>query len=185
MTELEIMQRAKMYLDKLAQGIDPISDTEVPEDSILNNVRLARCFFYVSGVLQQVIENGGRVTASRSQKTPFSITPQQLSRIVIPDHGLRITEFADLLLSAVNDPAMKRPNTTVITSWLVEQRFLQKVTGPDGKQRRIPTEAGLQLGLYTESRQGQYGTYEAVYYSPEAQQFLLEHIPEIFRPTND
>ena len=26
MTELEIMQRAKMYMDKLAQGIDPISD---------------------------------------------------------------------------------------------------------------------------------------------------------------
>lgn len=52
MTELETMQRAKMYLDKLAQGIDPISGDEVPEDSVLNNVRLARCFFYVSGVLQ-------------------------------------------------------------------------------------------------------------------------------------
>ena len=45
MTELETMQRAKMYLDKLAQGIDPISGDEVPEDSVLNNVRLARCFF--------------------------------------------------------------------------------------------------------------------------------------------
>ena len=51
MTELEIMQRAKMYMEKLAQGIDPISDQEIPEDSVLNNVRLARCFFYVSGVL--------------------------------------------------------------------------------------------------------------------------------------
>ena len=48
MTELETMQRAKMYLDKLAKGIDPITDQEVPEDSLLNNVRLARCFFYVS-----------------------------------------------------------------------------------------------------------------------------------------
>ena len=45
MTELEIMQRAKMYMDKLAQGIDPITDEEVPEDSVLNNVRLAQCFF--------------------------------------------------------------------------------------------------------------------------------------------
>ena len=60
MTELEIMQRAKMYMDKLAQGIDPISGQEVPNDSVLNNVRLARCFFYVSGVLDQVIANGGR-----------------------------------------------------------------------------------------------------------------------------
>ena len=29
MTELVIMQRAKMYMDKLAQGIDPISDQEM------------------------------------------------------------------------------------------------------------------------------------------------------------
>ena len=48
MTELETIQRAKMYLDKLAQGIDPISGQEIPNDSVLNNVRLARCFFYVS-----------------------------------------------------------------------------------------------------------------------------------------
>ena len=51
MTELETMQRAKMYLDKLAQGIDPITNQEMAEDSVLNNVRLARCFFYASGVL--------------------------------------------------------------------------------------------------------------------------------------
>ena len=45
MTELETMQRAKMYLDKLAQGIDPISGQEIPNDSVLNNVRLARWLF--------------------------------------------------------------------------------------------------------------------------------------------
>lgn len=179
MTELETMQRAKMYLNKLSRGIDPITDTEVPEDSVLNNVRLARCFSYVSGVLQQVIDHGGSVTAPRGHKRPFSITPQQLSQVTLPDHGLRITEFADLLLAAVKNPAMKRPNATVFTNWLVEQRFLQKVAGPDGKQQRIPTEAGLKLGLYTESRQSSYGTYEAVFYSPDAQRFLLEHIPEI------
>ena len=47
MTDLDIMQRAKVYMEKLAQGIDPISDQEIPEDSVLNNVRLARCFFYI------------------------------------------------------------------------------------------------------------------------------------------
>ena len=79
MTELEIMQRAKVYMEKLAQGIDPISDQEIPEDSVLNNVRLARCFFYVSGVLEQVIANGGRVV-STPQKD-FSITDEELRRV--------------------------------------------------------------------------------------------------------
>lgn len=46
MTELEIMQHAKGYLDKLAKGIDPLTDQEVPEDDVINNVRISRCLFY-------------------------------------------------------------------------------------------------------------------------------------------
>ena len=49
MTELETMQRAKMYIDKLANGINPLNDAPVPEWELLNNVRLRRCFFYCSG----------------------------------------------------------------------------------------------------------------------------------------
>ena len=60
MTELETVQRAKMYMDQLSQGIDPISGRELPEDSALNQIRLARCFFYVSGILEQVIRKIGR-----------------------------------------------------------------------------------------------------------------------------
>lgn len=44
MTEFEKMQRAKMYIDKLANGIDPLTDTEIMCDSTLNNVRISRCF---------------------------------------------------------------------------------------------------------------------------------------------
>ena len=81
MTELETVQRAKMYMDKLAQGIDPISGQELPEDSALNNVRLARCFFYVSGILEQVIQNGGQVGAV--EKVDFMITPEQLANVKV------------------------------------------------------------------------------------------------------
>ena len=63
MTELEKIERAKMYMDKLANGINPIDDTMAPDDDLINNVRLSRCFFFVSDVLRQVIENGGTKTA--------------------------------------------------------------------------------------------------------------------------
>lgn len=74
MTELETMQRAKMYMDKLAQGINPISGEEIENDSVLNNVRMARCFFYVSGILDKVIANGGKIGYTPKSNLPeFSI----------------------------------------------------------------------------------------------------------------
>ena len=61
MTELEKMEHAKQYLDQLADGIDPLTGRELPDDTVLNQVRLSRCFFYVSDVLRRVIENGGKI----------------------------------------------------------------------------------------------------------------------------
>lgn len=180
MTDLEVMQRAKMYMDKLAQGMDPITGNEMPGDSLLNNVRLARCFFYVSGILQQVIENGGCV-GSKPKKNSFVVTPQLAARLAPADRSLRVSDFAEMLAAAVDDPNTKRPSTTMITDWLLVKGFLEKVPNAEGKQQRVPTEAGRRIGIFTETRQGQYGEYLAVYYSPEAQRFLLDHLEEIFK----
>ena len=180
MTDLEVMQRAKKYMDRLAQGIDPITGNEMPEDSLLNNVRLARCFFYVSGILQQVIDNGGTV-GNKQKKNSFVVTPQLLSRLAPAEHPLRISEFAGMLAAATDDPNTKRPSTTAMTDWLLSKGFMEKVPNAEGKQQRVPTEAGRRIGMYTETRQGQYGEYTAVYYSREAQRFLLDHLEEIFK----
>lgn len=181
MTDLEVMQRAKKYMDGLAQGIDPITGNEMPEDSLLNNVRLARCFFYVSGILQQVIDNGGTVGNKQQKKNSFVVTPQLAARLAPADRSLRISDFTEMLAAAADDPNIKRPGTTVITDWLLAKGFLEKIPNAEGKQQRVPTDAGRRIGIYTETRQGQYGEYLAVYYSPEAQRFLLDHLEEIFK----
>lgn len=178
MTELEIMQRAKMYMDKLAQGIDPISDEELPEDSSLNNVRLARCFFYVSGILGKVIDNGG-VIGGRPKLQAFSITPEQLSGVRISPEPIRVTQLVELISGAVDNPQMKKLSTTAITNWLLEKGFLEKQIAPDGKNQRLPTANGRMIGLSTQIRQGQYGEYQAVYYDTQAQQFVLDHLSEM------
>ena len=179
MTELEIMQRAKMYMDKLAQGIDPITDEEVPEDSVLNNVRLARCFFYVSGVLDQVIANGGKVNKTQGS---FFITEEELSRVKPAQEPILISQLVELVMNGIQDPERKKLSATTITNWLIVKGFLQKQESPDGKSKRLPTPAGEQLGLTVRTREGQYGTYQAVYYSQGAQQFILDHLRDILHP---
>ena len=59
MTELEKIAYAQTFIEKLANGINPLDDTPIPEGDIANNVRLSRCFFFVSDVLKKVCDNGG------------------------------------------------------------------------------------------------------------------------------
>ena len=47
-TELEIMAHAKTYLDKLAGGINPLSDEPLPETDVVRQERISRCLSYVS-----------------------------------------------------------------------------------------------------------------------------------------
>lgn len=53
-TELDTMKHAKEYIDKLANGIDPFTDKPVPDDDIVNNVKLSRCFSTFRGYLKRL-----------------------------------------------------------------------------------------------------------------------------------
>ena len=180
MTELETMQRAKMYMDKLARGIDPITDRPLPVDTALNQARLSRCFAYVSDVLGRVIANGGNVGSS-TRTQPFAITPEQLTMVQLSREPVTVSWLIDSLANAVNNPDMRRLSTTVITNWLLGQGFLEKRTTLDGKNTRIPTPKGQSIGLTSESRQGREGEYQMVLYDLGAQRFVLDHLLEMIK----
>ena len=74
MTQLETMQHAKQYLDQLSNGTDPITQEPLKRDDPLATERLQKCFAYVSGILGQVIANGGKfwpATLAGSSHFPF------------------------------------------------------------------------------------------------------------------
>ena len=181
MTDLEIMQRAKLYMDQLAQGIDPVTGQEVPEDSALNHIRLARCFAYVSGVLDKVIANGGAVGTIVRHKE-FRITREQLYRVRLSDTPVSLTQLLEQIVAVVGDPEMKRPNAKRFSDWLLARGLLTVEQTPDGKTRRVPTQEGIRLGMVTQIRQGNDGEYVAVSYNRNAQCFLLDHLFEILNP---
>ena len=181
MTELEILQHAKDYLDKLAKGIDPLTGREVPEGEIINNVRISRCLFYVSDVLRQVIENGGiQVKAVKdSEKAPFALSFEDRSRYAFGDWPLSASQIAQRLNELVDLETMQKLKTTSITKFLLQSGLLFDEEGSGGKNNKRPAEAGRELGISTQLRTGQNGDYTAVVYSREAQQFILDNLDAI------
>ena len=180
MTELEKIQRAKLYIDKLANGIDPITDAEVPQDSVLNNVRLSRCFYYVSDLLRQVIENGGTVRPpKRTPQEDFALSPESRGAFEYSGDPLQVSRFVERINGCIDTERMKKLTTTMITDWLLEKGFLITVEQENGRKNRVPTQLGNKIGLSSETRQGQYGEYKAVFYNEDAQRFVMDHLDEL------
>jgi hypothetical protein len=180
MTELEKLERARMYLDKLANGIDTITDSELPSDSALNNVRLSRCFFYVSDILRQVIENGGNSKpVKRAQKEDFKLTDTQKANIDVSATPLTISNFTKLINAVVDENVMKILPATAVTGWLMSVGLLMEIQDALVKKKKVPTDSGRSIGLTLEKRQSLRGDYEVVLYHESAQHFVIDHLEAI------
>lgn len=179
MTELEKMQRAKMYIDKLANGIDPLTDKEVPEDTVVNQVRISRCLFYVSDILAKVIDNGGEVGRKVYVKQPpFSITAEQLSAVEISEVPVGVSIIAKRISDAAGENVKSLPSTH-ISNWLVKNGYLTENTY-SGKKRKVVTAKGEALGIRTIESENFNGiSYMKNIYSAEAQKFIIANIIEI------
>ncbi len=176
MTELETIERARMYLNKLANGIDPLTDLPVPEGDVINQVRISRCLFFAADVLRRVVENGGITPPGGKRKSNFTITPEQLQQVRFSKEPLRITELCKRINSAADQEDGKRLTNAVVLEWLETIGMLEKREDEEGKRKRHPTEAGRQLGIFEEERTGLYGTYLSVLYTEEAQHFIVDNL---------
>lgn len=177
MNENEKLLKAKVYLDKLANGINPVTNENVPENDTINNIHISRCLFYVSDVLRNIIDNG--TPKKKNNRIPFSITAKQLSNYEFSKEPITVTELTKKINSLIDTDDMKELKTTSITNWLIEINFLEFTADENGKKHKMPTEKGTQLGITTQDRLGSYDLYKVVLYDCNAQQFILDNIDSI------
>ena len=181
MTELEKIEYAKSFIDKLANGVNPLDDSMIPDGDIVNHVRLSRCFFYVSDLLRQVIENGGIqvAKAAKPRKKEFFLSGDVREKIQVSEIPMAVSEIAKYLNSLVDLETTQKISPAAINDWLLQLDLLETVTQSNGKNRKLPTTQGRELGIFTEERSGQYGTYITVLFAPAAQQFIYDNIDSI------
>ena len=181
MTELEILAHAKTYIEKLANGIDPLSDEAVPENDTINQVRISRCLFYVAGVLEQVIENGGvnEKPKKHEKKQAYSIDAASLEQYRFSERPISVSEMVRQLNDLSQADNMKKLTYNQVADWLISQGVFVGIAEQSGRKTKRPTEKGALLGITVENRTGQHGPYTAVLFDLNAQQFIISHLPDI------
>ena len=141
MTDLEIMQRAKTYIEKMANGLNPITGQPIPDYETLNDVRISRCLFYVSDVLRQVIDNGGEVVKKTAKKQAFAISQEQLQRFEFSKEPIPISEITRRINILVDHENMVNLKYKSITEFLMNSgfsRWSNIMMAAKGKSRQKP-----------------------------------------------
>lgn len=208
MDKLRIIQHAQGYMQKLSNGIDPISGKPVPEDSTLQQERLRKCFGFVAEILEELIQNNGTVLLSGVQnKIPTSteefdeppielpvesttndhlvaiITPQQIQNIEITSTPILPSAFVKKIGAVVDASTKKKVSLARINRWLLKQGYLAetKVRTIVNKSVKVTTPLSAEIGV-VEHLVVDKKTGEAktqLFFSEDAQKFILNNINNI------
>ena len=178
MTEKEILQRAKMYMDKLARGVNPLDDTEIPEGEVVNNIRLSRCFLYVSDVLGSLIDGKKGTGTKKTKKSAFTITREQVDGFKYSKMPLTVAEFAGRINSLINQNEMKKISRRKIFEWLISIRLIEeKIDLNTDRTVKAPTFLGMEIGISYEQKISQNGfSYNIIVLTEKAQHFVIDNI---------
>lgn len=179
MTEKEVMRRAKMYIEKLANGINPLDDTDIPEDEAVNNVKISRCLFYVSDILRQLIEKDDSSSKKSSDKENFNISFDEIQKFRFSDTPIPISEIAKRINELTENENMKKISYKHLNDWLVNIGMLCQQTESDGKLKKLPTATGIEIGITVEVRRSMRGEYTVVVYNRDAQKFIIDNIDSV------
>ncbi|MCD8314048.1 MAG: hypothetical protein LUD44_00150 [Firmicutes bacterium] len=179
-TDIEILTKAKTYMEKLASGVDPISGNLAPEDDVINQLKLSRCFTYVAGVLQEVINNGGKVErVVKAKKLPFYLPLEVRDDFPFSDEPIPVSALTERINSLIDAGTMSKMKYSSITSWLISVGILEEIVDSDGKTKKVPNKDGNSVGITSQQRTGMYGVYFVTVYNREAQNFILDNIDAI------
>lgn len=184
MTELETLERAKLYMEKLARGINPIDGSIIPDGDIVNNVRISRCFFYVADVLGRVIHNGGVTAPKKQKKAAFCLSAEKRGDFEFSAAAIPVSEIAKRINALIDSESMSTLSYNAIRDWLISLGMLEEVQDSNGKSVKHPTAQGRSMGILLEERMGSGGTYFVVIYTLDAQRFIIDNLDAIIEFAN-
>lgn len=168
--EIEKLQQAKMFIEYLANGVDPVDNMDIDEDTFRNE-QIIDCLKFISDVLENNIKK-----KKRGRKAVY-ITDKQRSQLQVHDN-CKVSEIANEINRVIDENDTRKFQASWINDWLEENGYLCR--NADGI--RVSTKIGEKLGItskFIDSDGDNRRSYYINYYSSDVQTYIFEHLDEI------
>ncbi len=197
MEKVELIERAKMYLKLLCDGVHPVSGAVIPGDSAFADEKVRRCFSFISDILDEYVELSERVELLEkeneklqlgvSKKADFSITKEQCNSIKLSKEPITVLSFMKNINSVIDTDTTEKLTSTRINKWLADKGLVttSKVQTVINKTVYTPSELATKIGIveeeFVDKKSGEVKAQLKL--SQSAQLFILENIDEIIKCT--
>jgi len=178
--DMKKLETAILYLQRIADGNNPVNNMPVDEDSVLNNPNVIRCMFFVKEVLEAVKRNEGVIgrKPKKSEKAQFPI--EALEKFTYSEDKA-ISKLVGQLNELIDTNIYQKLSYKPIIQWLKLNEFLvEKYSEEFEKNVTRPTEKGERIGIRAERRSSSRGfDYMLVLYGKNAQEFIVHNMEAI------
>ena len=170
------LQLAIEYMKRMAEGNNPVTNRPAENDSVINDVNVVRCLHYVEEVLK-FVRDDKKMKGKKKEITSFEILNQFSYKKDLPISKL----FAQINELTV-ETGTKKLSYKKIIEGLLKEGYLEEVYCKEmDKNIKIPTQKGLDIGIYTERREGANGgIYYVTLYEEKAQRYIVENIERYY-----
>ncbi|MBQ9225645.1 MAG: hypothetical protein IJ177_05590 [Fibrobacter sp.] len=193
--ESKILERAEMYLRKLACGVNPLTEETLPENDTCRQERISKCLLYVADYLQQIVCPKPKAAKAEKPLTPKRKREQANQELALTEETLAKFEFSEepLSLSGI----VRRVNSLIpegsgmmplmyadVAEVLTQEGYLQKQEGVAGKETNLPTPQGEEKGFVRAEAdiRGHFSIYTKC--NVDAQKFVIENIQKAVAQAN-
>lgn len=180
---------AIQYIRRMAEGRNPVNNRPAPENEVLTNVNVNRCLKFVEEILTDVRSAGGTVGAvqrsSAARKPSIAeVFPYEVLSGFRYEQDQQISYFLKQITRLLPEDQSMTIQATMVTDWLRENGYLEKrVIEDTGRENSVPTDKGIELGLYAEKAGNYPNEYYRVYYNENAQRFIVDNLRQILTET--
>lgn len=195
MDKVLLVERAKMYLKMLCEGVHPINGKELPKDFL--DEKLKSCFSFINETLDDYIKLTAKVEQLESEKEKntivilkkenFSITQEQCNAIKLSKKPLSILAFMKKINEVVDTDSMEKFSSTRLNKWLVARGLFSEAKIQTIVNRTVynPSELAEKIGItaneYIDKKSGE--VKRQIRLDEKAQLFIIENLQEIIKIT--
>ena len=197
MERIALVERAKMYLQLLSNGVHPVTGQSIPQDSAFVDPKVKRCFSFISEVLDEYVELKAKVdqlekdrnknTIVVAKKQVFSITQEQCNSIKLSKEPISVMAFMKNINKVIDAETTEKLSSTRINKWLTNRGLVtsEKVQTVTNKTIYKPSDVAVRIGITEESfvdrKSGEVKTQ--IKLEEREQLFIIENLEEIIATT--